>query len=85
MKGKYENSELQKKGVPLGGTVGKGGLIEPCSECLGCLGGSLRRNRSGSSGRPAKLLGMVQKKRDLNLEIQASYIAHRMATFIRFL
>lgn len=40
----------EKKGVPPGEPLAKGALIEPCSECSGCLGGSLRRNWSGELG-----------------------------------
>lgn len=50
MKGENEAYVGEKRGFPKG-TVGKGGaLIEPCSECSGCLGGSLRRNWSGELG-----------------------------------
>lgn len=58
MKGENE-AYVGEKGVPPGEPLAKGALIEPCSECSCCLGGSIRRKWSGNSGRPAKRTGMV--------------------------
>lgn len=50
MKGENEAYVGEKRGSLWGNRLAKGDLIEPCSECSGCLGGSLRRKWSGELG-----------------------------------